>query len=183
MEKSWWRRNALPLVAGVVLVAGALYSMVFTEWYNRYADEVVIAHAVATETAEYAGVEFGPATVVEHPRHTLPRPIPAGTRLLLVTTDINAPLGQVSCALAFLTEQDGGQRQWNTNFDSSWQAPTDTRTSCDPDSEGRQSVTFPFVIPSDATGPLTLQLQVAIGDLGATDGDVTLGIVNIDVDL
>ena len=50
MEKSWWRRNALPLVAGVVLVAGALYSMVFTEWYNRYADEVVIAHAVATET-------------------------------------------------------------------------------------------------------------------------------------
>lgn len=172
------RRRALPLLAGVVLTAAAVFAVGFDGWYSFYGfNKAVVATAEVGEPAVFAGMEIAPATIAEvssapPPGERAAFPLPEGTRLLVARTVVTPPADGGSCGLATLIEPSSG-REWTTEFSNDWENPW--LSACEIDSTVPQSVGFDFVVPDDAVGPFVLTVLVTAGDrTGTVHLDVTL---------
>lgn len=164
----WWRRNALALVAVVVLAGATAWAQTARERSERedyYATQPV--RAEQGETLELTGATY---TVVDVER-LYPGGLPDGTAAVRVTVDVAAADGgAVPDQCSFRLEESGGShgtREWLDAVYSTvdFLEPEGTATSCTPDEEEQVRTRFtlavPFVIPEDADGTLFLAIETA----------------------
>lgn len=123
-------------------------------------------HAAPGETLEFDGATY---TVVDVER-LYPGGLPRGTAALRVTVDVEAAAdGDLPEGCTIRLQESGGShgtREWRDAAYSTvdFLEVDGTTSSCSPDDEdaGRTSfrLAMPFVIPSDADGVLTLNVEV-----------------------
>lgn len=162
----WWRRNALALVAVVVLAGATAWAQTAQERSARdgYTPTRPV-HAAPGETLEFAGATY---TVVDVER-LYPGGLPRGTAALRVTVDVAAAADGALPEMCTIRIEESagshGRREW---LDAAY-SPVDflevegTRTSCssgeDDDGRGAFRLAVPFVVPSDVDGTLTLRVE------------------------
>jgi hypothetical protein len=162
MERSmtgWWRRNAVALVtAGVLLpiTLGAIALHERVDSAGAWQDAVV----APGDSIEYAKATIGPATA----RFVDDAAAPVGTRVVQVTVDIDPNASDpIACLTPQLHELGGSQREWNERSYDLGRGFDEDLTSCSSDESSPYSLFLEFVVPEDAEGPFTVDVDAAEG--------------------
>lgn len=161
MSGGWWRRNAIPLVAVAVLLPLTAGVVAVNEW-----SEYDLGHATkpvtvpAGDSADYAGAVIGPARA----EFASDDAAPEGTRVVTATVLVTPGDEPIACLSPVLRELDGAHRQWNeASFELDRDFSDDRRTSCDSEMAIRYSLSLDYLVPDDATGPFTIDLESGAG--------------------
>jgi hypothetical protein len=157
VTRGWWRRNAVALVALVVLVPVAVGVIAANEWSDWGLGHPTKATTVdAGDSTIYGGATIGPASA----EFTEDAGIPSGTRVVHATVLITPADEPISCLSPLLRETGGAQRQWDeASFELDRDYDPSLKTSCDTELRIRYSLTLDDLVPADATGPFALELS------------------------
>lgn len=150
----WWRRNAVALVALVVLVPLTAGAMAWQEWRTAFgATHWRSVPVEAGGSIELGGASIGPAALVAVPTDAGVE-VPADGRALAAQVTVVPGDEPVSCARPRLVELGSG-RSWEAEpspFD--WQG----EPSCF-DATSPVLLNVPFAVPTDA-GPFAIDLEI-----------------------
>lgn len=152
--RSWWRRNALWLVAVAVLAPLTVGAITWHELAERLETLQWRETSVAPgERIELGGAGLGPASSEEVA--TLEGiDQPPGTRVVIVTLAVQPGEAPLSCHSMLLIEQGTG-REWVADYAPlGWSG----ETSCF-DATTPLELRLPYVVPEDA-GPFVFELQL-----------------------
>lgn len=161
---SWWRRNAVALVALAVLVPATAVVTGFQEWNEYYGESPTRAVEVSPgETAALGVARWGNASLTTVPAND-PRAedLPDATRLVVARIVVDWDDEPPGCAAPILREATGDQREWSgaQNHLPSWEPTADRGTFCSGEATQDYTLEVPFVVPESASGPFTIDLQV-----------------------
>ncbi|HWM17440.1 MAG TPA: hypothetical protein VNP97_12720 [Microbacterium sp.] len=158
MTGGWWRRNAISLAAIAVLLPVTVGVIAVNEWSEQGvpigSGPIVVEPGAVVS---YGGARVGPAkaTFTDDPA------APSGARVVSTTVLVSPDDGPIRCLSPVLRELEGTGRQWDeasSELDRDFAA--DRRTFCDSERSIRYSLTLDYLVPSDATGPFTVDLEV-----------------------
>jgi len=169
---TWIRRNAVALVAVVVLAPATIAITFASEWgsyfQSRASQPITVA---ADESATFAGTQWRinntrriPASSAEG----LEAGLPSGSDLVVVTVEVRpgdlTDDGQSPFCVVRLDELDGTRvaRTWNDAIFSAiqYRGGSDVESSCVSDLVDPYRFEAIFVVPDDTDGDLALQLEV-----------------------
>lgn len=159
MTGGWWKRNAVALATVAVLLPVTAGVIAVNEWFRfDLANAPTPITAQPGEAIIYAGARIGPAKAVrsEDPA------APAGSRVVTATILVTPGKTPISCGTPELHEIGGAQRQWReASFDLDREYDPDAHSICDPELPIRYSLTLEYIVPEDATGPFTIDVESA----------------------
>jgi hypothetical protein len=171
----WLKRNMVALVAVAVLAPTTVAVTFSTEWNTflstRASEPVEVAEGLA---ARFDGAEWrvaGSERISAESREGTDAGLPAGSDLIVVTIevtpgDLSADEESSSCTVR-LGEYEGTgdtpRRSWGdaTFAAIDYRAPEGAETGCSPDITDPYTMTSTFVVASDASDNLGVQLEVA----------------------
>lgn len=157
--RRWWRRNALWLVAALLLVpatAGGIAWHELTEQVEstQWRETRVLPGA----QIELVGTSLGPASSEEPPAYEGIEQ-PPGTRIVIVTLPVRPGAAPFSCLTPTLIEQGTGREWLSTYAPLGWEGESGCYEATAP-----LVLRVPYVVPADA-GPFELELRSAgLGD-------------------
>ncbi|MET0297595.1 MAG: hypothetical protein ABW024_09350 [Microbacterium sp.] len=155
----WWRRNAAALVTAGVLIPVTIAAIALHERNDTggsWQDSVV----ATGESLDYAGATVGPATA----EFVDDDAAPSGTRVVRVTVDIDPdPSAPIACLTPQLRETEGRQREWDERSYELGRGFDEDLTSCASDRSTPYSMLLEYVVPDDAEGPFTVDVDAAAG--------------------
>lgn len=153
-EVGWWRRNAVALVALLILAPVTVGVIAVNEWsqYDQGTATKPITVA-AGEAVGFADSRIGPVTA----EFTDNVAAPADTRVVRAVMLVWPGGGPISCAVPMLRETGGQQRQWSV-ASSYLDLPYDPEShgTCDSERPIRYALTLDYLVPEDADGPFTV---------------------------
>lgn len=159
MTGGWWRRNILALAALALLIPGTALVIGGNEWWNYFSGRPVLpAEVAADESASYGGSVFSNANLA--PLSAAGLEVPAGTRALLVTIDVDPTADAEGCGAPSLHELEGAGRAWRMSAALDWY-DMERPTACRSEPEGPYTIATPFLVPADATGPFAVEVVTA----------------------
>lgn len=162
MTRSWWRRNAVALIALAVLVPSTAAAIGWREWAATYEVSSQYVHPVLPQgdaaTVEFGGATWGPVTSgVFTEADGLP--IPAGAKVIAVkipvrNDDSTSPVG---CPSPVLVEQSTGTRWSEMSLALDLDYDPDAPTLCASDTSAYEML-VPFIVPDDVDGPFWIDV-------------------------
>ena len=155
----WWRRNAVALGVLAVILPATFVTVGSQESAQRGgpSHDVFVAPG---ESVQYVGAAVGPARakITDDPA------APRGTRVVTVTVEIDPdPTDPIACRSPQLHEVDGLQRVWNERSSELDRGFDDDITSCSSEESAPYSLRLEYVVPEDATGPFTVDVNSVEG--------------------
>jgi hypothetical protein len=154
----WWRRNAVALAAVAVLLPATVAVVAVQEGSGAggASHEIVVPLG---ESIEYSEATVGPADAefVDDPL------APRGTRVVRVTVEVVPdPAEPIACKKPLLREVSGLQREWE---ESSYELGRgyEELTFCSSDEIAPYSLVLDYVVPDDADGPFTVDVDSVAG--------------------
>lgn len=162
-RESWWRSNAVALVALAVVLPTTAAVTTVNEWWDYYSGRP----AQAVEVGPGAETSFADATWLDarltRRSDGTDLDIPPGTKLLVATIDVEIDPGDppLGCTLT-LREATGAQRQWGSAAldPFGWRTSEGMAGICSSEATEPYTVEVPFVLPDDARGPYTIDMSV-----------------------
>ncbi len=174
MTGAWWRRNALALVAVVLLLPLTAVVVGGNEWLDRNVGRPVFPDTrTAGEEPAFGGILFGPVELDE--TYVVPDGIsvPAASRVVVARVRVDRLGTTRPCSVPLLTELDSGREWSSASSEVGWRSvqpplcPSELFVPVDPSGkptstiEGRFWIEVPFLIPRDADGPFGIDIVVA----------------------
>lgn len=162
---SWWRRNALALVALALLLPATAVAVGWQEWYQYFgfgARETTAVVVSAEETTDLADAEWGPVRGGEI-EDVSGLDVPKDTRLIAVAVPVDPGSKGIGCETPTLVEQSTG-REWSpvrAEIGLPWSA--DEPETCLSEQAGAYELIVPFVIPEDVEGPFWVDVRPYTG--------------------
>lgn len=151
----WWRRNAVALVALGVLLPATVAAIAVQEWGEiTGATQPVLVDA--GESLEYVGAVVGPARAefVEDDA------APSGAKILSVTVEVDPdPAAPIACVTPRLRELGGLGRQWSERSYELGRSLDEDLTTCASDAASPYRMVLDYVVPDDADGPFTVEVD------------------------
>ena len=168
VNRGWWRRNAIALVAIAVIVPVGVFALDGLEFAAVRNSERTIVDGMTTEIADWG---FGPVTI----ESVSPEAVgaPPGTDPVEVTIHVDRGHRPLSCFSPTITEPATG-RSWSTIRSLDWELPADAQETCTsrtgipydlvsivllPDDVGDRLIVG-LTTSSNAAGPLDLRIDV-----------------------
>lgn len=155
----WWRRNAVALGAVAVLLpltAGVVAVNEWSEFDAGHATRPVTVHS--GDSTVYAGATVGPARAGVEDESSAP----PGTKVVMARVLVDPGAEPIACSPPVLREIGGTQRQWNeASLVLDLPYDPERRSSCDSALPIRYSLTLAYIVPVDAEGPFTVDLETA----------------------
>jgi len=159
-RRSWWRSNAVALAALVVVLPATVAVTTVNEWSASASGQPSMVVAVEPGgQASYSGATWSDARLAPRSDGS-DLGIPPGTKLLVVTIDVDFEPGDPPSCTLTLSETTGQQRRWRS-ADSDlvdWTTTEGTTSYCPSDAIGPYTVEVPFVLPDDAREPFTIDV-------------------------
>lgn len=155
----WWRRNGAALITVAVLVPVTYAAVGLHETSERggASQDVVVPPG---ESIEYAQAVVGPARA----EFIADDVAPQGTRVVRVTVEVEPdPTAPIACLTPQLRELGGLQRSWDERSYELGRGFDEDLTNCASDETGRYSLGLEYVVPDDAAGPFTVDVDAAEG--------------------
>ena len=157
MSGGWWRRNAVPLVLVAVLLpvtAGVVAVNEWSEWDLGHGTKPITVEP--GESVSYGGATIGPAKA----KFSTDAAAPPGTRVVSATVLVAPGDDPISCLTPHLREAGGAGRQWDeASYELERDFDSDRVTFCSSEMPIRYSLTLDYLVPVDATGPFTIELE------------------------
>ncbi|WP_404429290.1 hypothetical protein LG299_08765 [Microbacterium lacus] len=155
----WWRRNAVALGVLVVVLPATFVTVASQESAQRGGASHDVFVALG-ESVKYAGATVGPAQAEINDDPAAPR----GTRVVAVTVEIDPdPTNPIACLSPQLHEVGGLQRAWNERSVELNRGFDEDITSCSSEESLPYSLRLEYVVPEDATGPFTVDVNSVEG--------------------
>ena len=157
---SWWRRNAVALIALAVLLPVTFGVIGIREWWAIYEARPVWAQSVEPGGV-FGGAEWGEATFEAIPQWESDS-VPEGAQSVLVTIPMQPVDEPIECRSPVLRETSGEKRTWDyTNSAVDLPGTMQLETRCSGSSSGRVELLVPFIIPADAEGPFFVEIVIS----------------------
>jgi hypothetical protein len=154
----WWRTNRVALIALLVLVPALVVTVAWTQW--SYFDEFRASRPVLVQpgdTVRYAEATVGPVSADWGDTAKAPK----GTRVVVVQVPVEPGHPAIACASPLLRETATG-RTWDAaTYDLSWESDDDHPTYCPSDATKPYVLSVGYIVPDDASGPFTVDLDSA----------------------
>lgn len=156
--RDWARCNRWFLIALVVLLPLTVGLIGFREWSASFGSSPVIPRAVAAgETV--GGATWGEATLEEMPMTE--GEAPEGARAALLRIQVDPSGDPIECGSPVLHETAGLQRSWDLTR-SAGELPDglEEELRCPEGSTAAFELVVPFILPADAEGPFSIDVEV-----------------------
>lgn len=156
---SWWRRNALALVALAVFVPATVLAIGWQGWHEFYGYGTRPYQPILVEEgeAEFVGATFGPVRSGEIDDLS-GLDVPEGATLLAAAVPVDAGSEGVSCEVVLVHQATG--REWmSARTEIGLLSDVDEPERCNTADTGRYEVIVPFVLPDDVDGPFWLDVR------------------------
>ncbi|MEW2459359.1 hypothetical protein [Microbacterium sp. K41] len=158
---SWWRRNAVALVALAVLAPVTAAAVGWQEWYQYFGFGARAVTAITVDedaSADLAGAEWGPVRGGEID-DVSGLDVPDGTRLIAVAVPVDASTAGIGCETPKLVERATG-REWRpVRLEIGLLSDPDEPETCLSAEAGEYELVVPFVVPDDAEGPFWVDVR------------------------
>ncbi|MBO3662615.1 hypothetical protein [Microbacterium stercoris] len=155
---TWFRRNALPLGALLVLLPSAVIVVGGQEWITYYGYRPTSPIEVPEgESATFGGAEFAGARLTDETNAHFDD-VPPDARLLVARFDL-IPADQPDGCEVTLREDGGAGRHWIAQTYGSIEG--DFVSFCDSSNADPHEISAPFLVPADAEGPFFIEVVVA----------------------
>lgn len=162
VTQSWWRRNAIALIAVAVLAPATAATISFNVWtgWNR-ANPTQPITVEPGASVEYSGSIIGDtqARFEDDIEGT-----PIGARAVAVTIEIDPGDKPISCLPPRLREVGGAQRVWSdASYDLDRPYDPERVSSCSSEPEGPYTLSVDFLVPEAVAGPFAVELWASSG--------------------
>jgi hypothetical protein len=163
VHESWWRSNAVALVALALVLPATAAVPTVNEWWDYYsgrpAQAVDVEPGAVTSFADAIWSDVRLTSRSDRPDLD----IPPGTKLLVATIDVDIEPSDPppGCTLT-VREATGAQRRWSSASSdlSAWRTSEGMASSCSSEAMEPYTVEVPFVLPDDSRGPYTIDMSV-----------------------
>lgn len=157
---SWWRRNALALVALSLLVPASVYAIDTIEFGATRDPSRGVASGETTQVGDWT---FGPATVTGLDPATVGAP--SATSPVLVTVPVTPGDAAVGCGAPTIVDPADG-REWRTDFLLAQPLELGQQTSCASDGAVGFDLVHTVLLTGDIDGDLVVVLPAHDGGNG-----------------
>lgn len=160
VRPSWWRRNALALVALALLAPSTAVTIGWQGWYEHYGYGMLPYKPILVEKksdAEFIGATFGPirSGLIEDLSGL---DVPSDARLIAAAIPVHTGTTGVSCQVVLVQQATG--HEWRpARSEIGLPSNIDEPEYCTTADTGDYELIAPFVLPDDVDGPFWVEIR------------------------